>query len=230
MAGNKTSNLHENQKNVECNGSVESAKVRRGFSPPTPKHQHPVHQPRICGHGRRTLPHAVALLHAHLDCPRRVCDHDLQLVVVRGWLSLGARGHVGGRLGGVVHRTGLHCAAGDQAHPSSTQHAEPEACLLGPMEVGNGRMLDRAWVAFNVACVEEAGGTRTTGGRGLVGLASVAYALMPGMGGGLRKVTWLKIPHRGGLGHRHDPPSHPGHRSCAVGAARDVHRGADLAF
>ena len=53
-----------------------------------------------------------------------------------------------------------------------------------------------AWVAFNVACVEELRWEEP--GRlavvALVGLASVAYALMPGMGGGLRKVTWLKIP------------------------------------
>ena len=53
-----------------------------------------------------------------------------------------------------------------------------------------------AWLAFNVAYVEELGWEEP--GRlavvAGVGLASVAYALMPGMGGGLRKVTWLKIP------------------------------------
>ena len=53
-----------------------------------------------------------------------------------------------------------------------------------------------AWLAFNVAYVEELGWEepRRLAVVAGVGLASVAYALMPGMGGGLRKVTWLKIP------------------------------------
>ena len=67
---------------------------------------------------------------------------------------------------------------------------------LGPMEVVDGRGAGRSvgGLQCRLRGGASVGGARADGGRGLVGLASVAYALMPGMGGGLRKVTWLKIP------------------------------------
>ena len=121
---------------------------------------------------------------------------DVQLDVVRGRIPMERGGMWVASWVALSTGLGYTIQAGDQTHPASPHHARRTSPFLGRGQVAMVVVWAGGWLGFNAVYMDELG-WEEPGRVGLVlgvGLASLLYAIAPGMGGGFRHGGLAETP------------------------------------